>query len=44
MLFYRDTSPSEIDRMEYFDLRYWASLTEIEIEAKKKIADKLGKN
>jgi len=42
MLFYRGTSPSDLDSMSYFDLRYWAHLVELAIEAERKLANQGG--
>lgn len=36
LLFYKGGSPTEIERMDYFSLRYWGELSEIQQEAIRK--------
>ena len=40
LLFLRGTSPSEIEAMDYFSLRYWADLAESALEAQQKARPK----
>jgi len=37
-LFFRGGSPTEISKMDYFELRYWGEMAEIEAVAQKKAA------
>ncbi len=39
-LFFKGGSPTEIERMDYFSLRYWGELSEIQDEAVRKMSRK----
>jgi hypothetical protein len=38
LLFFRGVQPGEIQRMDYFELRYWGEMAEIQAEAEKNAA------
>jgi hypothetical protein len=43
-LFFRGGSPAEIERMDFFSLRHWGEMAEIEDEAKKKFSARAAAN
>lgn len=42
-LFFRGGSATEIERMDYFSLRFWGDMAEIEADAVKRLREKPGR-
>jgi len=42
-LFFRGGSPTEIEQMDYFSLRYWGEIAELQAKAKSDAAKDLNK-